>query len=134
MPEIAWRGRNVYDVRKLWELTKNIPEIDIDIRVLKHNLDKDYWTVIDKITGKENYVTPNQVIQNQKISPEDYRKILEANLSYAVIIHIDSDNELDILDGLHRLSKVVMNKHTTIKAKILTDEILSKARIKKNGD
>ncbi len=125
---IFWRNHGVYDVTKLWKITNKEETKRISITKLLHNLDKDYWTVITK-NGKKKYVTPNQVLKNPKIAMLHYQAILDADLSYPLIIYKDND-DLDILDGLHRLAKSVKLGRKTVKVKIATYKMLDYARIK----
>jgi len=123
---IVWRDHGTYDVKKLWKKSNNLKTNRLYLDKLKHNLDKDYWTIL--INKKEVYITPNQVLSNPLISPIDYQKIEDADLSYPIIVYNDN-GDLDILDGLHRLAKSVMLGRKTIKVKMVSNDILSKCKI-----
>ena len=125
--QIVWRNHGIYNVEKLWKITEKIKTNRIYIGKIEHNLNKDLWTI--KIKGKEKYITPNQVIKDPYISPYDFCKITNADLSYPIIIYNDN-GDLDVLDGLHRLSKAVILKRKTINVKYVTDDVLNKAKIK----
>jgi len=125
--EIAWRDHGIYNIKKIWKITERLKPYRININKLTHNLDKDLWTVIGKKRNK--YITPNQLMKNPFLSPIDYCKILNANLQYPIIVYQDKD-DLDILDGLHRLCKIYMLDKRTIKVKYITKDLLDKARIK----
>ena len=124
----VWREHGKYDVNALWTKTKNTKTKRIYLNKIKHNLDKDLWTIVLK-NGKEKYITPNQVIKNPHLSPQDAMKIINADLSYPIIVY-DDNGDLDILDGLHRLAKSVMLRRKTIKVKYVSNDILSKCKIK----
>ena len=81
------------------------------------------------INGKEKYITPKQVIKNPYVSPNDFCKIINANLLYPIIIY-DDNGDLDVLDGLHRLAKSVILKRKTINIKYVSNDILLKCKIK----
>ena len=55
-------------------------------------------------------------------------KINNADTKYPILVFKDG-NDLDVLDGLHRLSKLFKNKRKTVVVKFLTPEILKKAKI-----
>lgn len=128
MRQIVWRSHGKYDVEKIWKQTEKIKPKRIQIDKLKHNLDKDNWTV--KIKGKNKYVTPNQVIANPYTSPNDFCKIIQADLSYPIIVYMDDiSGDLDVLDGLHRLSLATILGRKTINVKYVCMEILEKTKI-----
>ena len=56
-------------------------------------------------------------------------KINNADTKYPILVYKDG-KDLDVLDGLHRLSKLVKNKRKTVKIKYITSEMLRKAEIK----
>ena len=122
----VWRDHGMYDVNKLWKKTKNIKINRIYLDKIKHNLDKELWTIF--IKGKKKYITPNQVIKNPWISPLDFCKIENADLSYPIIIY-DDNGDLDVLDGLHRLAKSVILKRKTINVKYISNDILNTCKI-----
>ena len=126
-PEIFWRYYGTFAVQKMWEVTKREPDMIMSISDLKHNLDKDYWTLYDE-NKKETYVAPNQVLANPALNPVDYQKILEADLSYSIIVYKDGD-DLDVIDGLHRLAKTIHLKKDVISVKMVTREMVEKGRI-----
>ena len=123
----VFRDHGTYDVNKLWNKTKNIKTNKIDLDKIIHNLDIDLWTTF--VNGKEKYITPKQVIKNPYVSPQDFCKIINADLSYPIIIYEDN-GYLDVLDGLHRLAKSVILKRKTIKVKYVSNDILLKCKIK----
>lgn len=129
MVQIAWRDHGIYNVKKLWKHTNNEKIHTVDMSKLKHNLNKDLWTVFVK--GKKKYITPMQVIKNPKISPVDSEKIKEADTKYPILVY-DDKGDMDILDGLHRLAKLYLLGKKRAKIRYITDDILDKARITNN--
>jgi hypothetical protein len=125
---IVWRDHGTYDVNKLWNKTEDLKTHRIYLHKIIHNLDKDLWTIF--INGKAKYITPNQVIKNPYLSTHDFCKIMNSDLSYPIIIY-NSDGDLDVLDGLHRLAKSVILKRKTIKVKCVSNDILLQCKIKK---
>ena len=131
----CWREHGIYNVQKLWKLTDNEKTIRIPIEDVKHNLNKKHWSLLEGVPPnelkgkKEKFVSPNQILKNPKLSPFIMDKINNADTKYSILVYKDGKN-LDVLDGLHRLSKLVKNKRKTIKIKYITSEMLRKAEIK----
>lgn len=61
------------------EVLKKIKTNRIHINKIKHNLNKDLWTI--KIKGRKKYITPNQVIKNSYLSPYDFCNIINIQQS-----------------------------------------------------
>jgi hypothetical protein len=58
--------------------------------------------------------------------------IKKADLKYSILVYpikINNEIKYDIYDGLHRLSKAIQNKFEEINAIIISDKILSSARV-----
>lgn len=116
------RNKCTYDTKKLWRLSNGCDVKRISIKLLQSNLDKDNWTV-----RKGVYVTPNQVMANPYVSLADFKRILNADLSYPILVHAAN---YDILDGLHRLSLAVIEKRKTINVILINQEMIDKCKIK----
>ena len=125
--DIVWRNHGTYNVQKLWKLTNNIKSKRIYITKVVHNLNKDNWTIYEK--NKPIYLTPIQVLKNKKKSEYHYEKIQTADTSFPILVYKDND-DWDVLDGLHRLAKLVLKKRKTVVVKIITPEILKKAKVR----
>ena len=57
------------------------------------------------------------------------KKSIDYVNAYKIIIY-DDNGDLDVLDGLHRLSKSVILKRKTINVKYISNDILLKCKIK----
>jgi len=131
------RDYGVFNTSEVWALIKNEKIHNIDLDLLVDNLDKDYWCLyegcdpiyVSKIKQNET-VTPKQIINRTKYSEYHSNRINKANLSYPIIVILDENKNLDVLDGLHRLSKAYMKGIKKIKAQYVTMDILNKAKIK----
>jgi len=71
--------------------------------------------------------SPIEVIKNKSVSPEDYKRIIKADLRYPIII----TNDYKIIDGMHRLSKAVLLKKKYVRAYKIDDKTIEKFIISK---
>ena len=90
--QMARLGRNHWSVPRLFELSRNLPVMDV---VIDH---MSTYFVYDKLTLRE-------LIAHMKA-------VEAADLSYPIILGEDGE----LMDGRHRLMKAIMLGHTTIKA------------------
>lgn len=66
--------------------------------------------------------TPNEVIKNLDKFLEHKERILNCNTSYPIHIMKNKKDEWVILDGLHRLVKLIIEGAKTVKVKKVTRE------------
>jgi len=71
--------------------------------------------------------SPIEVIKNKSVSPEDYKRIIKADLRYPIII----TNDYKIIDGMHRLSKAFLLKKKYVRAYKIDDKTMKKFIISK---
>lgn len=64
------------------------------------------------------------VLKNPEKYSNDYKRIINADLSYPIII---SNNE--IIDGIHRLTKAYLKNKKKIKAYIFSEELMKKFKL-----
>lgn len=92
-----------YDVNKLFELAKDIPEEEVDLADYVDQL-KDYvWTEGDS----EKKIRPIDIDE----SSEHWQRMLDADLDYPILI--GPNNE--IMDGYHRLARAFFLRKPKIK-------------------
>tara|TARA_Y100000590_G_C15203845_1_gene819784 strand:- start:272 stop:664 length:393 start_codon:yes stop_codon:yes gene_type:complete len=72
-------------------------------------------------------VSPIEVIKDKNISINDYKRIINSDLRYPIII--TKNNK--VIDGMHRLSKAYLLNKKNIRAYILNDKIMKKFIITK---
>jgi len=106
-----------WDVAKLHAL--DLPVRTIAIADLLWHLDLPYW----KHNGRPFQITPRQVWQSPASYSEQYARTQAADTSYPIIIREDGDRLL-IVDGVHRLLKMVMAGTPTIQAALFRDEFI----------
>ena len=108
-----WRDNN-----KLWALP--IQEEQIDIRELKWMVDVPFWE-----DEKGNIVvTVSEVLENPSKFPDHTKMIDDCDTSYPVHITKNKLNEWIILDGLHRLAKLIREGKDKLMVKKVTTEQL----------
>ena len=62
-----------------------------------------------KIKDWSNF-SPIQIVENKNISPNDYKRIINADLRYPIIIN----EKHKIIDGMHRLAKAYLKNKKKI--------------------
>lgn len=141
MPDrTAWREDVIYDIEKLWALTNEMKADEVKIDQLTWVMDVDHWSDLDGIHSKditdeliknEKYISANDVLKNPLIYLHHFDLISFADLSYPILlIKLPNDN-LDVIDGIHRLSKAYVQKQKTISAIVVPQKTLQEAIVKK---
>lgn len=90
--------RCIWLTERLWDLAKELPVKEIEVSSIKE-LDQDCWF------GDRHIPTVRKVADH-------CRRILEADLSYPIILNADGY----LMDGGHRLSKALIQGAIRIKA------------------
>lgn len=90
--QMAQVGRHHWSVSRLFELSKNLPIMEVPLNHLN------IWYKYENLTLREMVMHINAVNN--------------ANLNYPIIL--DEDGEL--MDGRHRIMKAILNGHESIKA------------------
>lgn len=105
------KGR--YYVEDMINSTKNKPVMTIPIELFLHNMARLCWR--QKNTGFS--ISPETVLKEwTSIEYNNHvRRIRRANLKYPIII----SEEFDIYDGMHRLSRAILEEKTVINCVIL---------------
>jgi len=116
------RGLRI-DVYRLIHLTQKIPESEIEIEDLQHQMGDFCWTDEHGPITPEFVVHICQEIGYEKASTkypslaQHIDKIKNSDLSFPIILYKEN-----IIDGMHRLAKAAIENHTRVKARVL-DEI-----------
>ena len=113
-----------YKIEQLWNSAKNNPIINLPIDAFEDSLKSKFWD--DK---EGNDISPYEVLANPEKAPYHIRAINKADLNYPLIV---SKSNLDVLDGLHRLCKSILEKKTNIDVqKISVSDLKKSIRSKK---
>ena len=103
------------------------PVSEMSINELLWNLDLPHWE--EELIDDWN-LTPKEVIEHPKYHQNHYNRIQKVNLKYPICITKNKKDKWFVLDGTHRLAKAFLEKHKTVKVKIIPGNRISK--IKKN--
>jgi hypothetical protein len=104
--------------QKVWDL--DIPVEELDIYELEWQLDLPFWSHDD---GKYN-LCPREVMEDMDKYPDHKERILRANISYPLDIMENQNGRLELLDGMHRLVRLIMNGQQRVKARKLSRELI----------
>jgi hypothetical protein len=114
-------GYEIYcDTKKIRAL--NLPVIDFEIDKLIWNFDIPFW---EKDETDDWNLTPWDVINKIDGSINHQKRVERADLKFPILLLNKKDRWL-IIDGVHRLVKAFQAEHKTIKAKIISAEIVKK--------
>ncbi len=102
-----------WDNKKVWSL--NIPVEEIDIESLEWHLDVPFW---NKPPDGYYDLTPNEVLTDQEKYKEEFKRIMESDLSHPLDIMFWKGRWL-MLDGLHRLVKAKELDYKKVKVRKL---------------
>ncbi len=110
-----------WDERKVWEL--DVPIEDMDIQELSWHFDIPFlWE------GNNIYnLKPKEVIDNPEEYEKEYRRTMEADLTYPIDI-MENKGKWLILDGLHRLMKATILGIEKIQVRKISREYIPKIK------
>ncbi len=92
-------GFDAFDVDRLIDLSDGLPIENVALASIT-DVNTPYWFY----TSSE-LPTVREVIEHTKL-------ILEADLTYPILLSLDGD----VMDGMHRVAKAILDGNTTIKA------------------
>ncbi len=117
-----------YDVDMLQKITKDNQVQEISVDKLKNQLNEDAWGG----TGEEK-LSPMMVLKNPTFDHKHINHmsgIRTSDLDFPILIRA---TDFKVIDGYHRLARAFLEKHGKIKAVIIQDEQMKKARIGFDG-
>ena len=124
--ELFCNGKKLYDINKLIDLARDIPVSKIKVNELEHQLYLNTWISQNKRIRPIDVLNYNKASNNMKnIYEKNYRRIQNVSLDYPILLNED----MLIIDGLHRLSKAKKDNKVLINVKIIPAKILEKAII-----
>lgn len=124
MPHTYGDSKHIYSVDMMHayiNIRRPVP-IALSVESVKKNLTEiKGWR--DNVTG-ESYSAAD-VLANPDRYPDDHRRIMTANFNYSIIVTPVGD-ELELVDGAHRVAKAHILGYKTINAYVFTRELMSK--------
>ncbi len=102
----------------------DLPVVDFDVEKLVWNLDMPFW---EKDGTDDWNLTPRDVMNKIEGSSEHQERVKKADLQYPIFV-IKKKGRWLIIDGVHRLVKALQSGHKTIKAKIVTPELIRRGQ------
>lgn len=143
------RHWGIFDVYKMFELTKDIKSEILPTSEVFHSLDSPCWDTFDDEDGIYHIFTPNELIEKKSVhSTEHWMRIMNADLTYPILVldqtqgpkellnpttPIEFQNQIpakyDVLDGMHRLSKAKLMSKEYILVKVIPWDLIQQARV-----
>lgn len=108
-----------WDKNKLWAL--DIPVEDMDVTLLEWQLDLPFW----EFDGKKYSLCPRQVLENVDLYEDHKNRILKSDVSYPIDIMENQNGKLEILDGVHRLVKLMFEGQKKVKVRNIPRTMIS---------
>lgn len=108
-----------WDIKKVWNL--DVPIEEIPVSELDWILDMPFWS------EKADYdLIPRKVLTFPKEHPEHVKRFIDSDTSYPIDIMLNLKGKWLILDGLHRLLKLINEGNTTVKVRKIPREFIPK--------
>jgi hypothetical protein len=123
MDQLFYDDTHSYSVDAIHEYinTTQPPIVRMPVSELEHNLLDNCWDM---------HFTPRELIeQSVETGPwsdvaEHLRRIADADLAYPIVV--TGSHPCFVVDGMHRLSKAILNKHVFIAVHILDNETMKR--------
>jgi hypothetical protein len=117
--EIKEQGMDFHwDKNKLWEL--DIPVEEMDVSLLEWQLDLPFW----HHEGKKYNLCPRLVLENLELYPDHKDRILKADIRYPIDVMENQNGKLEILDGVHRLVRLMFEGNKKVKVRNISREFI----------
>lgn len=103
---------------KIWTL--DVPVEEIDVSELEWQLDLPFWNH----DGKKYNLCPRSVLQNIELYPDHKERILKANICHPIDAMKNQNGKLEILDGVHRLVRLMLEGNKKVKGRRIPRELI----------
>lgn len=118
--EIQEEGMDFHwDNQKMWSL--DIPIEEMDVGKLEWQLDLPFW---DHAGSKYN-LCPRDVLKNIEAYPDHKKRVLNADITHPIDIMENQNGKLEILDGVHRLVRLILEGSEKVKVRNIPREYIS---------
>ena len=108
-----------WDVRKVWQLSADV--IDEQVEPFLYLMDLPLWSDVP-YSGMLFNISPSEVLNNPKRSPHQMNRVLSADTLYPLDF-LTMNSKLWILDGVHRLAKLVMQGDDNLSIRVHDENI-----------
>jgi disulfide oxidoreductase YuzD len=122
--ELFCDGKKLYNIKKLIELTEKLPVSKIKLNELEHQLYLNTWIAHNQRIRPIDVLEYKKNKSNRKLQ-KNYERIQNVDLKYPILLNED----LLVVDGLHRLAKAKREGKILVTVKVIPNNILSKAEI-----
>ncbi|MGO1978744.1 hypothetical protein [Brachybacterium tyrofermentans] len=102
-----------WDPERLYALS--IPVREVSVSALAWHLALPFWSA----EGRPFQISPAEVAAEPSAHPEQWRRTLAADLRYPLDAYGGAEDQLTILDGVHRLLKAVVEGRSTLRVRVL---------------
>jgi len=117
--EIREHGMDFHwDNQKMWLL--DIPVEEIDVSEIDWVLDLPFWGH----KGQKYNLCPRHVLENIDLYSEHKKRILKADVSHPIDIMKNQNNRLEILDGVHRLARLILEGNKKVKVRKISRDFI----------
>jgi hypothetical protein len=114
----------VYSVERMIRECRGLQIYSVFLKDLVCRLDIQCWR-----DNKGDLISPNMVLNNPSLHANEFKRILNADLTYPIILSFEKNR---VCDGMHRLAKAVYEKHFYIKVFQLSEVLLERCQIREN--
>jgi len=128
MPQLYSDNNAAYSVDMMFAYLKDFGHwaIELDVQLLTPILKDKCWYNSEKRICH----SPTDVLASPESYQNDYRRIIEADMSYPIIV----TNKYEVVDGVHRLTKAHLEGVSTIKAYVFDEELMERFKLADKGE
>lgn len=108
-----------WDLERLHALA--LPEREVPTSTLRWHLELPFWAA----GGLPFQVSPAEVAADPEKHPHQWKRTLDADLTYALDTYVGEKGDLIILDGVHRLLKADVEGPPTVRVRAMEPDQFS---------
>lgn len=114
-------GKHVYNVERLWQLTRDLPVVTCPRAELDPQLQRATW---NDESGQP--ISPADLLSRPSRSFKHTGLVNVATFDYPLLVY--DNKEMTIIDGMHRLALAFKLKHEMVRVRRVSKAILKEAR------
>ena len=97
-----------------------MPVDEVDISEIDWKFDMPFW----KGENGKYTIIPNEVLKDIDSYPEHKDRILNADITYPIDIMKNSKDAWTVLDGMHRLARLMLEGNTRVKVRKISRDFI----------